>query len=116
MIKVSKRVLTPEEFTLPITTSVQGAGEYPLDIALSQNYPNPFNPTMTINYNISKFSQVTLKVFDVLGREVANLVNEAKHPGIYSVQWHAQGMPSGVYFYRLIAGDVSQTRRLLLLK
>jgi hypothetical protein len=83
---------------------------------LEQNYPNPFNPSTTIRYQVPTQSHVTLKVFDVLGREVATLVNEAKEPGTYTVQWDAAGVSSGVYFYRLKAGDFVQTRRMMVMR
>jgi hypothetical protein len=88
----------------------------PLRYALMQNYPNPFNPTTAISYQLSAFSPVTLKVFDVLGREVATLVNEVRQPGVYTVRWDASSFPSGVYFYHLEAGDFRATRKLMLVK
>ncbi len=84
--------------------------------ALSQNYPNPFNPSTVISYQISGNNQTTLKVYDLLGREVATLVNEKKVDGNYSVQWDASSFPSGIYFYRLQAGSFSGIKKLLLLK
>jgi subtilisin family serine protease len=88
----------------------------PKRFALDQNYPNPFNPTTVIGYEIPGFSSVILKVYDVLGREVATLVNERKGAGKYSVTWNASSMSSGVYLYRLQAGAHSATKKLLLLK
>jgi hypothetical protein len=89
-------------FTTQTVTGVRDTpkrGEY----ALHQNYPNPFNPTTDFGYRIADFGFVSLKVYDVLGREVATLVNEVKQPGAYSVRWNASGYPSGVYLYRLSA-------------
>jgi hypothetical protein len=83
---------------------------------LSQNYPNPFNPTTNISFTLISKSFVSLKVFDMLGREVATLVNEQKPAGTYTLKWNAASMPSGVYFYRLQAGNDIQTRKLILLK
>ena len=83
---------------------------------LSQNYPNRFNPATSIQHQISSTDFVTLKVFDVVGREVSVLVNERKEPGIYSVQFDATGLASGVYFYKMIAGSFVQTRKMLLLQ
>jgi hypothetical protein len=83
---------------------------------LDQNYPNPFNPVTHIEFRISHFGFVSLKVFDVLGREVAVLVQEAKQPGAYEVQWNASDFPSGIYYCRLTAGDVVATRTMTLLK
>jgi len=88
----------------------------PKEFSLHQNYPNPFNPTTTINYSIPKSSSVTIKVYDLLGREISTLVNEKKPVGNYSVQFNASKLVSGVYFYRLQAGDFTQTKKLILLK
>lgn len=95
------------------TTPSQGI---PNQFALEQNYPNPFNPATTIRYQLPAFGPVVLKVYDVLGREVATLVNEEKAAGKYSVTWNASSMSSGVYFYRLQAGAHSETKKLLVLK
>ena len=86
------------------------------NFSLKQNYPNPFNPTTTINFSIPKTSFVTLKVYDVLGKEIATLVNEEKHAGNYNVKFKANGLPSGIYFYRIIAGEYSQTRKMIIMK
>ncbi|MDP3150831.1 MAG: PQQ-binding-like beta-propeller repeat protein [Ignavibacteria bacterium] len=104
----------------------------PLDFRLMQNYPNPFNPSTTINYQIPSNSFVTLKVYDVLGNEVATLVNEWKEPGSYNAQFTTSsarggkqlasgmsskgGYTSGVYFYTLTAGKFTDTKKLILLK
>jgi hypothetical protein len=81
---------------------------------LDQNYPNPFNPSTIIRYQIPKASDVKLSVYNVLGQEVAVLVNTLQSPGIYEVSFDAGGLSSGIYFYRLQAGEVMQTRRMLL--
>ncbi|MCX6138784.1 MAG: serine hydrolase [Ignavibacteriales bacterium] len=91
-------------------------GNLPSSIELGQNYPNPFNPATTIEYAVPQQSHVTLKIFDLLGREVAVMVNERKDAGTYSVQWNAAAMPSGIYFYRLQAESFTETKRLMLLK
>jgi len=88
----------------------------PAGFDLSQNYPNPFNPTTTVSFVISHSSFVTLRVSDVLGREVATLVNEVKQPGEYTVVWNAEGIASGMYLYELRSGAFSQTRKLILAK
>ena len=88
----------------------------PLEFALSQNYPNPFNPTTNIEFRIANFGFVSLKIFDVLGREISTLVSEMRAPGAYTVRWDASSVSSGVYFYKLEAGDFTQTRKLVLLK
>ena len=86
------------------------------DYFLYQNYPNPFNPSTTINYSIPDISYVTIKVFDVLGNEIETLVNEEKPAGSYEITWYAENLPSGVYFYRLQAGDFIQTKKMILMK
>ncbi|MEK9137202.1 MAG: phospholipase D-like domain-containing protein, partial [Bacteroidota bacterium] len=100
----------------------------PQSFSLSQNYPNPFNPATTIRYSLPSLSVnraegragvgslVTLKVYDILGREVQTLVNEQQLPGTYRVEVNGSGLASGVYFYRLEAGPFVQVRRALLLK
>lgn len=88
----------------------------PEQTILGDNYPNPFNPSTTIEYSIRQQSHVTVKIFDLLGREVAVLVNEKKDAGTYSVQWNASAMPSGIYFYKLEAGVFSNTKKLIVLK
>ena len=91
----------------------------PTSYALGQNYPNPFNPTTTIKYDIpAEGSQhvVTLKVYDIIGREVATLVNETKDAGSYQVTFNANKLASGVYFYRLQSGNYSSVKKLVLLR
>ena len=90
--------------------------KFPSEFNLLQNYPNPFNPTTTIKYNIPQESFVHLKVYDVIGREVALLVNEEKLPGNYEVKFDASGLASGVYFYTLSTGSYTQTKKLVLMK
>lgn len=104
-----------------IVTSVEDRlAELPSSFSLQQNYPNPFNPTTAISYQLSAISFVTLKVFDVLGRETATLVNEVRPAGTYTVRWDAPALPSGVYFYRLEAKSSTQnfveTRKMILLR
>jgi subtilisin family serine protease len=84
--------------------------------ALEQNYPNPFNPSTTIGYRVQDRGFVSLKVHDVLGREIATLVNEQKPPGTYEVTWNSGALSSGVYYYRLLAGGQVVTRKMMLLK
>ena len=92
--------------------------------SLSQNYPNPFNPTTKIKYEIpaSKsvegeyIPSVQLKIYDLMGKEVTTLVNEKKKSGNYEVEFNASSLPSGVYFYKLSAGNFTETKKLVLLK
>jgi hypothetical protein len=86
------------------------------EYVLCQNYPNPFNPTTYINYSIKATGLVTLKVYDMLGTEVASLVNEIKEAGNYSVTFNAENLPSGIYFYTLTSGAFRETKKLNLLK
>lgn len=90
--------------------------EMPKQYALEQNYPNPFNPTTTIAYQLPAASNVSLKVFDMLGKEVATLVNGRQEAGAYTVNFNANQLSSGIYFYRLQAGNFLQTRKMMLLK
>ncbi|OYV84749.1 MAG: hypothetical protein B7Z63_06465 [Ignavibacteriae bacterium 37-53-5] len=88
----------------------------PKAFSLSQNYPNPFNPSAIISYQLPTNSFVTLKLYDVLGKEVETLVNERQSAGSYSVRFNGVNLPSGVYFYRLEAGSYHDTKKFLLLK
>jgi serine protease len=88
----------------------------PYKFELGQNYPNPFNPSTIIKYSIPSESHVTLKIYDMLGREVAALVNEQKASGIYSVNFIAGNLPSGVYLYKLSAGNFTDVKKLILIK
>jgi GH35 family endo-1,4-beta-xylanase len=88
----------------------------PANYRLDQNFPNPFNPSTKIRYSIVKASRVTLKIYDILGREILTLVNENQLPGQYTVTFDAKNLASGVYFYRLNAGNFSGTKKLMLLK
>jgi hypothetical protein len=104
---------------MPLSGTVgveEGKLPLPNSFYLDQNYPNPFNPTTTIVYGVAHTELVGLKVFDILGRTVATLVNEVKSPGAYEIQWDAGGMASGVYLLRFTAGNLSQTRKMLLVR
>ena len=86
------------------------------EFKLSQNYPNPFNPSTIISYQLPKAGNVTLKVYDVLGKEVATLVDEYRNAGSYEVELNAEHLTSGVYFYQLKAGDFVETKKMILIK
>jgi hypothetical protein len=86
------------------------------NINLFQNYPNPFNPTTSLQYTIGSRQFVTLKVFDLLGREVATLVNEEEPVGDYEVEFNGNNLPSGIYFYNLETKNFSDTKKMVLLK
>jgi hypothetical protein len=108
-----------EDLAFLTTVSVEkypGGAAIPLAFELSQNFPNPFNPSTTIDYELPKTADVSLKIFNTLGQEVAVLVNGRKEPGSYHATWNAAGFPSGVYFYRIIAGSFKETKKLILQK
>jgi hypothetical protein len=100
-----------------VVSNVENIGtEVPRHFALDQNFPNPFNPSTTLQYSITTSSHVVLEVFNVLGQSVARLVDERLAPGIYRTILDASHMSSGVYLYRLKAGDFVQTKRMVLMK
>ena len=99
-----------------ITAVKDNQNNIPMRFSLSQNYPNPFNPSTTISFSIPLRSSVSLKVLDLLGREVATIVSGEMQAGNYTRQWNATKMSSGIYFYRLQAGSYIQTKKLILLK
>jgi hypothetical protein len=99
-----------------ILTSVEQTPGLPTEFALQQNYPNPFNPLTTVAFSIPEQVSVTLRVYDILGREVATLVNDTLKPGEYRAQFDASGLSSGVYFYRLTAGSYVAIKKMSLLR
>jgi hypothetical protein len=104
------------KLTDDIVTSVANEESGPNNFYLEQNYPNPFNPTTNIGFKIADRGFVSLKVFDVLGNEVATLISEEKSPGSYEVSFNAAEFGSGVYIYSLRAGSFAQTKKMILLK
>ncbi len=114
-IRVGK---TWADVSSPLTaTSVRVVGNtVPSQFALSQNYPNPFNPSTKIDYSVPKNSFVTLKVYNVLGQEVATVFSGTQQAGNYSSSFDASKFASGLYFYRLQAGSVTITKKMLLMK
>jgi len=99
-----------------ITSVEEISSEVPSTFALEQNFPNPFNPSTEIQFSLPHKSHVTLTIFDLLGREVATLVSEELSAGSFSTRWDAAGFPSGVYLYRLQAGEFVETKKLILLR
>lgn len=102
-------------------TSVEQDNELPTEFSLSQNYPNPFNPDTKINFSLSEASPVTLKIYDILGREVITLINDNYNAGSYSVNWDAKNsngikVVSGTYIYRIVAGNKVDVKKMILLK
>ena len=114
-------------YKLNVTYTVPSVGiqtisqEIPEQYKLSQNYPNPFNPATKIRFHIPASAEITqrivsLKIYDILGKEIAVLVNENLKPGIYEVEWNVQNIPSGVYFYSLITNEFTQTKKMVVVK
>jgi hypothetical protein len=99
-----------------ILTGVVKNGSTPKSFSLKQNYPNPFNPSTKIGFEIKDERFVTLAVYDITGREVAKLINAELKPKAYEITWDASGYPSGLYFYKLNAGDFSETKKMILLR
>jgi photosystem II stability/assembly factor-like uncharacterized protein len=102
--------------SIETTVIVEKLNNLPQKYILHQNYPNPFNPVTSIKYVVGSFQFVSIKVYDVLGNEIATLVNEEKLAGEYEVEFNATNLPSGIYFYQLKAGDYTETRKMVLLK
>ena len=101
-------------FEIPV--GVENEGNLPIEFSLEQNYPNPFNPATTIKFSIPEQSRVTLKIYDVLGREVRTLVNEVRNAGSHDVNFDASGLASGMYIYSIKAGDYNASKKMMLLK
>ncbi len=111
----------PSENLIACYKLIQGVGvntgsEIPGTFSLQQNYPNPFNPATSINYSLPVRSHVTMKIYNVLGKEIATLVDETQAPGDYTVPWNAANVPSGIYFVQVIAGQYSQMQKVVLVK
>ncbi len=104
------------KYSQAATGVYQTSFDMPENYFLSQNYPNPFNPTTVIKYSIKDAGMVSLKVYNILGQEVATLVNKVQIQGLYEVEFNAQHLTSGIYFYRLTVGSFSEAKKLLLLK
>lgn len=125
LIQVTDQNLSPaasgsyaeiDDLSFSILTDVNDESAGVNDFSLEQNFPNPFNPSTRINYQIANDNFVTLKVYDIIGNEVAALVNNQQPAGKYSVDFNSANLPSGVYLYRLQAGNYIQTRKMTLIK
>lgn len=112
----SRRISDFSNYAMIVPLNIPGQVEIPNVFALYQNYPNPFNPETEIKFDIPNESFVKLVIYDLLGREVAVLVNELKKPGKYSAKWDSENTPSGIYFYRLTAGNFEKTLRMVMLR
>ena len=88
----------------------------PSEYSLFQNYPNPFNARTTIKYGLPEAARVIINIYDVLGRRVETLVDTKQQPGYYQVTWNADDLSSGIYFYKLTAGDFVESKKMTLLK
>ena len=99
-----------------VTSIIEEGQQLPDAFKLEQNYPNPFNPTTSLQYTVGSLQFVTLKVYDVLGKEIATLISEEKPAGEYGVEFNGTNLPSGIYFYRIQAGSYSETRKMVLLR
>ena len=109
--------ISPDYKINVVSTSVDNINsEIPASFKLFQNYPNPFNPSTIINYSIPKTSHIIIKVFDIVGREVVTLINEEKLPGNYNLYFNGSNLPSGIYFYSILAGSYTQTKKMVLIK
>ena len=109
-------VLRSNGYDSPLTDIAVVPGEVPEKYGLTQNYPNPFNPSTNIEFDIAKTSAAKIVVYDMLGRALETLADQTMMPGKYSVTWNASNYPSGVYFYKLQAGDFVQTKKMMLVK
>jgi photosystem II stability/assembly factor-like uncharacterized protein len=109
-------ILSSGVFQIGGTTAIANNVELPISFALSQNYPNPFNPSTTIKYAIKSSQFVSLKIYDILGNEVATLVNEDKPAGNYKIEFNSSSFSSGVYFYKINAGSFVETKKMILIK
>ncbi len=100
-----------------LPTSIERTAQFsPMVFSLEQNFPNPFNPNTAIRFSITQTGMVSLKIFDILGKEIATLINSQMIRGNHSIQWYAHNLPSGIYFYQLQNGSAIQTRKMLLMK
>ena len=123
--KIDKIVLTTNIDYIPedlgpdetlVDSEVESSGATPADFVLEQNYPNPFNPTTTINYSLPTSDYVTFSIYNTAGVEVARLIDGFQTAGGHQITWNAEGFASGLYFYKLQAGNLSATKKLLLQK
>ena len=110
------RICTTIKYAQSPTSVGEKVVSLPASFALKQNYPNPFNPTTTIGFSVSVSTHCTLRIFNLLGQELSTLVDELKAPGSYTTTWNGANKPSGVYLYRLQAGQFSETKKLILLR
>jgi hypothetical protein len=115
--QVGNSTITTIKYTqIPLLVNNNNEG-VPNEFSLEQNYPNPFNPVTKIRFDIpGEAHQLKINIYNMLGRKVETLVNQQLKPGTYEVEWNAGNYPSGVYFYKLSAGDFTETKRMVLVK
>jgi flagellar hook assembly protein FlgD len=106
----------PVKLTVGVVGIENNVTGIPTEFSLAQNYPNPFNPTTNISFAIPTESFVSIKIYDILGKEVSKIVNETKQAGYYNFNFDATSLSSGMYFYKIEAGNFVQTKRMLLMK
>lgn len=125
LIQVTDQNLSPaasgsyaeiDDLSFSILTDVNDESAGVNDFSLEQNFPNPFNPSTRINYQIAKDNFVTLKVYDIIGNEIAVLVDKLHNAGSYSVEFNGNNFSSGIYFYRIQYGNISDTKKMMLIK
>jgi len=112
----TRRIKNLQDGVIKIVTDINNIDRIPKSFNISQNYPNPFNPSTKINYSIPEKVFVELNIYDILGRKIKNLVNEEQSPGNYNIGFDAVGLASGIYFYRIRAGNFLRTRKMILLR
>jgi hypothetical protein len=115
-VALARKTGTTENSLDAPSSGVERVSSLPGRFSLSQNYPNPFNPATEFQFTLPQERIVVLKIYDLLGREVSTLVNERMPAGSYTARWDAAGFASGVYFYRLTAGDFVSAKRMVLMK
>ncbi|MHB8338047.1 MAG: T9SS type A sorting domain-containing protein, partial [Ignavibacteriaceae bacterium] len=113
---IMAHIVSENTSVLNVTDVKKENNQTPTAFTLSQNYPNPFNPSTVIKYSVPKSGIVTLKVYNMLGQEVATLVNQMQNSGNYIVNFNANNLASGVYMYRIQSGDFTLTKKMELLK
>jgi hypothetical protein len=116
MVKVTKTVLTPDKFTIPLKTGAEKNLESPHKTHLNQNYPNPFNPATNFMYQLEKDALVSINIFNVLGEKVATLVHGTQPAGTYNATWNASRLCSGIYFCKMQSDVYSSTKKMVLTK
>jgi len=100
----------------PIATNTGNENQFAQNFSLQQNYPNPFNPETNVSFSVKEKSEVTIVIYDINGKEVTKLANGVYQPGNYSIKWNATDFTSGIYFYKMTAGNFTEVRKMVFLK